>query len=212
MSLNRKRYVILSERQNNPQSRLWLAIVNAVLPLVGVVLGAYLTQYFGYEAQLKTIAHQKRQEAFSALMGEKLVTTQLYVSRFEALAFSDYHESRWKLSGSPSDSLDLQEGKRWMQKSVDLVMDLVKNHQTLCGILGSIRLHFKNTPKLVELTDRIYKFKPPARTQPPTNATFQELEAWKIGYNQKLVEFADENYARPIEDLVDYLSADLKNY
>jgi hypothetical protein len=87
----------------------------------------------------------------------------------------------WKREGAPRDSLDFQEATRWMRKSEDLVMDLVKNHQSLCGILGSIRVHFENTPRLVELTDRIYKFRPPTRQEAPTNATLQELETWKIG-------------------------------
>jgi hypothetical protein len=35
------------------------------------------------------------------LKGRKFVTEQLYMSRYEACIFSDYHEAKWKLAGSP---------------------------------------------------------------------------------------------------------------
>ena len=44
-------------------------------------------------------------------MGRKFTTTQLYVSKYEALLYSDYHEARWKLAGAPKESLDLQEAR-----------------------------------------------------------------------------------------------------
>jgi len=57
---------------------------------------------------------------FARLMGRKITTEQLYVSRYEAFMFSDYNEERWRRSGSPKDSLDLQEAQRWMHRSEDL--------------------------------------------------------------------------------------------
>jgi hypothetical protein len=61
---------------------------------------------------LKISDHQKRQQVFSEVMGRKFLMTQLYVSRFEALIYSNYHEAKWKQSGWPKDSIDQQEAQR----------------------------------------------------------------------------------------------------
>ena len=86
------------------ESPLLSIILPALLTLVGVIVGAYLTYYWGLKTQINVGDHQKRQQSFSQLMGQKFVTTQLYVSRFEALIFSDFHEHRWRLAGHSNSS------------------------------------------------------------------------------------------------------------
>ena len=57
-------------------------------------------------------------------MGLKIPLIQNYVSRFEASVFSDYHEYCWKMFGCPLDSFDVDETKRPMKRSEDLVLYL----------------------------------------------------------------------------------------
>ena len=121
--------------------------------LLPVVLGGILAigaSYFTTKFQMSGQFHLQRVEAqravFARLMGRKIITTQLYVSRYEALIFSDYHEERWKRAGAPKDSLDLQESLRWMHRSEDLVSEVVKNDQALFEDIATVRALFPEYP------------------------------------------------------------------
>lgn len=189
------------------------AIWRSALPtLVGVVLGGLLTvvgSYFSAMFQVDNqIAIQKLQnarEAYSRLMGRKFVTKQLYVSRYEALIFSDYHEARWKLTGSPRDSLDLQEAQRWMHRSEDLVFEITKSNQALFEDLGIVRATFDDTPQLRELVDRLWQHKVITSPGLPNEADIETLEHWKEETVRKLQAVVDSDYGRPFYDLLSYL-------
>jgi hypothetical protein len=121
--------------------------------LLPVVLGGILAigaSYFTTKFQMSSQFHLQKVEAqravFARLMGRKIITTQLYVSRYEALIFSDYHEERWKRAGAPKDSLDLQESLRWMHRSEDLVSEVVKNDQALFEDIATVRALFPEYP------------------------------------------------------------------
>src|SRR5437899_9569097 len=93
------------------------AIVGGVLAAGGGILGQYYASQFQFSTQVHIQKVQGRRQVFARLMGRKFATKQLYVSRYEALIFSDFHEARWKRAGLPKDSLDLQEAQRWMHRS-----------------------------------------------------------------------------------------------
>ncbi len=111
----------------------------ALIALLGVVLGAYLTARYSFQNQLRLATYQARQQSYAAIMGKKFLLAQLYVSRFEALVHSDYHERLWQLAGSPAASLDLEEAKRWMHKSEDLAIDVARTNQSLFESIGLAR-------------------------------------------------------------------------
>src|SRR5882724_4787984 len=125
-----------------------------VAALIIVLGGGYASYHWGLSAQIQLTDRQKRQQAYSELMGEKAVLSQYLVSHFEAYIHSDYHEARWKLAGAPTDSLDLQEAKRWMQRSEDLVVEVAKTKKSLFETLGLIRSYFPLSDRLKELTHR----------------------------------------------------------
>jgi hypothetical protein len=158
MNIPGARYVVPSERQPENWWRTFLnsqvagAMLVAVFSLVGVALGSLLTHC----SQVKTADRQKRQEVFSTLMGDRIFVGQLFVYAIEARINSDYHEARFVLT---KDQLHLQEALRWMRRSEDLGMELARARKNLCEILGPVRLQFRKTPKLDELTDQIYRFK-----------------------------------------------------
>lgn len=186
-----------------------IAVVTASLALIGVGVGSYLTYYFGLKSQLMIADHQKRQQTFSELMGRKILTKQLYVSRFEALIYSDYHEARWKLTGSPKDSIDLQEAQRWMHRSEELVFDIAKNQQRQLETVGLIRILFNKTSKLDELIDRIVHFKTPKISGEPFKRDANQLEEWKVKAVQQLQAIVDEEYGAPVNTLLNYLEEEI---
>lgn len=142
-------------------------------------------------------------------MGRKFLTTQLYVSRFEALIYSDYHEAKWKRAGHPKDSIDLQEAQRWMHKSEDLALDVAKNNQSLFETIGLIRILFPKTSKIDELIDRIYHFKTPKILGDPFKMDANHLEEWKVKAVKDLQVLVETEYAKPINDLLDYLANEI---
>src|SRR5262249_45099550 len=143
------------------------------------------------------------------LWGGNFATKQIYVSRYEAWVFSDYHEARWKQSGSPKDSLDLQEAQRWMRRSEDLLFEIAKNNQALFEDLGTVRALFPDSTQLRELVERIYNFKALKAPQPPRNVSDEQLARWKDETIRSLQAVVDSKYGKPIDDLLNYLSQQL---
>ena len=188
-------------------NRLIIILGPALVALIGVIVGAYLTYHWGISGQLRISDHQKRQQVFSELMGRKFLTTQLYVSRFEALIYSDYHEAKYRQSGYPN---DLQECQRWMHKSEDLALDIAKNNQSLFETMGLIRILFPKTAKIYELIDRIYQFKTPKILGDPFKMDVNHLEEWKAKAVKDLQVVVEREYAKPINELLDYLDKEIR--
>src|SRR5262249_44060516 len=134
-------------------------IVGGVIAAGGGIVGQYYASQFQFSTQAHLQKVQGQRQVFARLMGRKFATKQLYVSRYEAFIFSDYHEVRWKHFGSPQDSHDLQEAQRWMHRSEELVFEIVKNNQALFEDLGTVRTLFPDVQRLRELVERVYNVK-----------------------------------------------------
>jgi len=71
--------------------RIILGVVPAVVALIGVSVGAFLTYLATLKIQTKVSDRQQRQQVFSRLAGAKVIIRQLHVSRSEARVHSDYY-------------------------------------------------------------------------------------------------------------------------
>jgi hypothetical protein len=181
--------------------------IPAVVALLVAVIAPFLTYQLGLNAQLKLTGKQKRQQAYSELMGRKLVRAQLYLSRFEAFIKSDYFEAKWHLEGEPKDSINYQESIRWMHKSEELVLEIAKNNQSLFETLGLIRSYFPGSKELHELTRRIYHFKSVEIKVRPFKLKVDQLEHWKETAMKELQETVKNEYEKPIDELVIFLES-----
>lgn len=184
-------------------------VIGGVLAAGAGIVGQYYASQFQFSSQVQLQKIQGQRQVFARLMGRKFATKQLYVSRYEALLFSDYHETRWKRSGAPKDSLDLQEAQRWMQRSEELVFEIVKNNQALFEDLGTVRGLFPDAKRLRELVERIYGFKALKMSQPPRDASVEELVRWKEESVRQLQAIVDRDYGGAIDELLNYLSQQL---
>lgn len=185
-----------------------LALDKVLLVVLGAILAigtSYFTTKFQMSSQLHLQKVEEQRRVFARLMGRKFTTEQLYVSRYEARIFSDYHEERWKRAGSPKDSLDLQESLRWMHKSEDLVLEIVKNDQALFEDLATVRALFPDTPRLRDLCDHIYSIHALWTSEPPHDGSIERLNQWKVEGVRQLQEIAVREYGKPIDELVAYL-------
>lgn len=178
-----------------------LPLLVGVLALLGVLGAATVTSY----SQWRAAKLQSRELAYAQVMGHRFLITQLYVSRFEARIHSDYHERRWTLQKSPAVSMDLTEARRWMQQSEDLAIEIARAQKDLFESIGLAKASFRRADELDSLTNRVFHFRTPQITDPPADMTVEELDTWKttaVGQLQKVVE---DEFAKPIDSLLDYL-------
>ncbi|MDB5179352.1 MAG: hypothetical protein JWN01_1295 [Patescibacteria group bacterium] len=134
-------------------------------------------------------------------MGVRIILRQLIVFRFEAMISSDYHQALWEGEGQPKDSLNLEELRRWMLKSEDYADQVTKQLQELFGTLGSLSLLFKKDKQVQKLIDKIYNFKT-VKTKYPVGIPSEELDGWKKEAINQLQELADQQYGKPIHELL----------
>jgi hypothetical protein len=201
----------VSQMSNDANKARWhdILALGKILPVVlGAILAigaSYFTTKFQMSSQLHLQKVEEQRRVFARLMGRKFTTEQLYVSRYEARIFSDYHEERWKRAGAPKDSLDLQESKRWMHRSEDLVLEIVKNNQALFEDLATVRALFPDTPRLRELCDHVYAIHSLWTGEPPHDGSIEKLDQWKVEADRQLQEVAVREYGKPIDELVAFL-------
>ncbi len=193
-------------------SNVLVAIISSLGTLIIALLSGYLSYLWSVSSQKKIYNHQMRLKAYSELNGYRQLLSQLFVSRYEAFIFSDYHEYRWKIQGSPKESIDLKEAIRWMNKSEDLVLEISRTVQKLFETVGFIRILFKQTSELQELSDNIYYFKTlKIEKKPQQNWKLEELEEWKLKAIPNVQRLVEGTIKDSINKLTFYLDKELRD-
>lgn len=192
-------------------NELKVAIISSLGTLIIVLVSGYLSYLWGVSSQKKIYNHQMRLKAYSELIGYRQLLSQLFVSRYEAFIFSDYHEYRWKIQGAPKESIDQKEAIRWMHKSEDLVLEISRTVQNLFETVGVIRVLFKQTPELQELSNNIYNYKTlKFEERPQNNWSLEQLEEWKLKAVPNVQRLVEETIRDPINKLTFYLEKELQ--
>jgi hypothetical protein len=207
---------------DDAQRSRWQDLWDKTLPVIAggfiagvfAIAGSYYATKFQMVAQSQTQKAEEQRKVFASLVGRKLVAEQLNVSRAEARLFSDYNEERWKRAGAPKDSLDLDETKRWMHRSEDLVFEIMKSNQALFEDIATVRALFPDTPRLRELCARVYAFRTLQTPAPPhfqVGVTeFESLAEWKDEADRKIQSLGESEYGKPIDELTAYLLTQLR--
>ena len=129
------------------------------IPLIGAVLIAFLSYQLGFNAQLQLTGKQKRLQAYSELMGRKVVMMELFVSRLSAATYKDYHERVWHLTKDSAEGIfHLEEARRELRRTEDLATEIGKSYQNLFETLGLVRSYFPYSPRLKELINQLSQF------------------------------------------------------
>lgn len=187
-------------------------MLNSMMPVYAAIVAAAIaiaSAVFTVVSQQRMSVLKERQQTYAAIMGARHLRNQLVVSRFEALIFSDYHERRWQLAGSPNDSFDFREAQRWMHRSEELVLEIARANQALFKELGVARTAFSPSPELNELIERLYRFSTPAISF-PTGQKGQDLEEWKKQAVTQLQALVEKEYGAPTDALLQYLNANMR--
>jgi hypothetical protein len=185
-------------------------IIGGVIAGLFAIVGSYFATTFQMSAQSNAQKTEEQRKVFARLMGRKLVTEQLNVSRIEARVFSDYHEELWRHAGAPKESLDLQEALRWMHRSEDLAFEIAKNNQALFEDLATVQALFPDTPRLRELCTPVYKFRTlTLKSTVPHDGSVESVTQWKDQAEREILPLAKSEYGKPIDELVAFLRTQL---
>ena len=184
-----------------------IAITSSAATLVVSLGSIYLSHRLEMARQRSLRENEVRLRVFASIMGQRLVVAQLYVSRFEAFIFSDYHEARWRIDQHPKDSIDLQEAQRWMHKSEDLALEVAKANRELFEAVASARALFVRSPVLETLADAVYHHSVPVvRVRPNGGMNVETLEEWKATAVREIQESVTRAIEQPIEALISHLA------
>ena len=187
---------------------------NSMMPVYAAIVAAALaiaSAAYTLNRQQSAATLKDRQQTYAAIMGRKHLRSQILVSRFEALVFSDFHERRWRLAGTPADSFDFQEAQRWMHRSEDLVLEFARTNQALFESLAAARTAFPPSPELTQLTEALYHFGTPVIAPAPPDADNQALEQWKTQAVKQLQALVDKSYSAPTDALLKHLEANMQS-
>lgn len=192
-------------------NELKVALISSIGTLLIALLSGFLSYHWSVSSQKKIYDHQMRLKAYSELIGYRQLLSQLFVSRYEAFIFSDYHEYRWKIQGAPKESIDQKEAIRWMHKSEDLVLEISRTVQNLFQTVGVIRVLFNQSTELQALSNDIYNYKTIEFKQRPQDSwSLEHLEEWKLTSISEVQHLVDETIRDPISKLSFYLEKELQ--
>lgn len=177
----------------------WQVVAISLLSVMLAFLGSHLSHRWesrkpGYR-QLEAL----RESSYERLQGLRNSLLQGYVSRFEALILSDYHEYKYRNLGAQQ--LDFEEAKRWLGKSETYVETLTDMESNLAECLADIRTAYKKTSGIAKLTEQISHHKIPEIKSPLRGEvavkTVGELEAWKEKAVKDLHQLVETEIGRP---------------
>ena len=192
-----------------PRTSLITAVIAGAFALLGALIGSYATSYFTFRNQLRIAEMQKREEAYAALAGDRVLLSQLYVSAMQARIDFEFHHRKLELEGRPVTSPHVQEAQRLVMRRDDLALEFGRANRQLYETIGRIRANFKRTAELDQLTQRIYSFKTPTIV-PPTDLTDPALLLkWRNDRLDELHKKAETEYGKPIDDLLAYVLTNL---
>jgi hypothetical protein len=186
---------------------IFAGILGGLLSLVG--------SYFALRWQYKrTISFQRKstqEKTYVKLFGLRISLRQAFVSRYEALIFSDYHEYKWKYYGA--NNLDREEAQRWMQKSENYVEKITDLLRDIFECIADIHISYKTTTEIIDLTERIYNYKTPAIKSPIKGEvevrTPADLERWKETAVSQIQNLVEREYAELLHSLLNELRKQL---
>jgi len=193
--------------RENPNMQ--IALISPVMTLLIAGGAAYLTHRFSMSREIQLRDREGRHRVFSALMGQKRLLPQLYVSRFEALLFSDYHEERCRLTGEGTTSHDFEEAKRWMQKSEQLILEVTRMDKEVFETVGMALVLFGTSEELNTLANNVYNHAVPKVPKPRDGKTLDQLDQWKVEIVQNLQDVVCKEVGSPLQALIDYLRGEL---
>ena len=165
--------------------------------LLGVIIAGYIAS--------RNSRKLKMGECYAEVIGLKNWLKQLYLSRFEALLYSDYHEEKNRIKKYES-PIDFEESKRWMQKSENLVFKISESERELAKIIGSIfhtfKIQHKDKASILALLNHPV---PILQSLVSKCSTVDELEKLKIRLHSELSKLVEKIFDETFDPVIQAL-------
>ncbi|MFH1653901.1 MAG: hypothetical protein ABIE74_07570 [Pseudomonadota bacterium] len=182
-------------------------MINFIVPLLtGAVIPVFVT-YLTRKWIFGENKKKKQKQIYSDLMGIKITLRQSVVSRFESQIFFQYYQQLYLLTKNEFTKIEF---KRHLERSEQLVTDITHSLQKLFEQLGYVNAYYSQSNKLDQLVNELYEYKTPVIYDPKPDLTQDQLNEWKDKGQAELSRWVEENYATPINKLLNLLREEVK--
>jgi len=166
--------------------------------------------------QNKNIERQRRQQAYSNLMGLRVLLVDLLATNLDNRVGIDYYIIRSELEKEPKDE---ERAYRLEERNSELQLEIARSLQKFFETLGSIINLFHiaaNHQMIKELNEMIYQISrtgddPEFQILKVDIKTIEDLKEWNDDIKKKISDNVVPKIAWPIDKFLEYLENELKN-
>ncbi len=150
---------------------------------------------------------QARRRIVGHITAARHSLAQLYVTRLEAWIHSDVHERNWQLDGCPTDSLDLEEARRWTVVTNEKLVEIERAIFALHSAVAEARIVFPSSDETDRLLTDVLELKALGVTSMmPLVETREGVRKHAASQTEKLRKTVKEKIEMPIRKLADHLA------
>jgi hypothetical protein len=185
--------------------------ITGFVVIAAALLGAYYTQIWTADREIKTRNHEKRQIVYSELMGINIARRHLITAHTQAKIELEYHRQVAGM-GLPKEltMVVLDAGRNAQKNANEYLIEITKKDQKLFELLGLVKILFPASPELGKKIDRIYRAKYPEIIPPKEKVNLPQIQGWRDKGFKEAQQLIAKEYGEPMEDLLSYLSNYLK--
>ncbi len=199
----------MSDQDASTRQRVLLSAIGPSIALVGVLIGALVTNLIvrlNNEA-LYRLQHQTemRERSYSRLMGLKIATSQTVFSYLDARLGVELYYAEFRNSQKAE---AFSRTKEERDRAESLLIRLTDLHRQTFETLGEVRIAYGNDQALLTKMQPLYKFCA-LRIERPRPEGLNSPEALlnaEIKAKAKINNYVQETFDRPFDDLLSVLS------
>jgi hypothetical protein len=149
---------------------------------------------------------QSRQRLYGELAGFRRLIPQLHYSAGEADIYLKCLKWRWNHLNDNSDAFDSPEVVRTRGEFREFSVKLIEAQQELSVSVAQLRCVMPTSPKLLELTERVFLAHQLEIGEPPDEVrTEADLGTWSTAVRKQLSEHVEQTFGQPIQELIEHL-------
>jgi hypothetical protein len=157
-------------------------------------------------AEREASDRQRRIQLFGQLSGERYLRVETHILKLTADVNTRYDSTRLANAKGKAKSnylKDLWEQLHWSQQ---MTFEIAKDDERLFETIGAINAAFPTTDQLRVLTGNLSNYQVMDTPSPGSGVSGKKLEDWKAKEDTAVQKFVEQNYGRPMDALIKYLS------
>jgi hypothetical protein len=179
--------------------------LEALAPLAGIFLAAYLGYLFSVRSQQRLDRQKAREDVYSELRGASVTLPQLYMSLMDADLFSDYHAEKARRTKDASErEAERRKNEAWNERRYNLVLEHARLVAGLTATLGRAERLFTLDPEGKALLEAAFNLPEPSMPAADLKGV-KDLSAWWETQQEKRRAFIEASYEQPLKRLAEHL-------